>query len=174
MTDVADMVARAAHARSLRISYALGRGGRDPDATSPADERGRCDCSGLTAWLHRIDRRQVVDGAEIWLGTGGIIEDAMGPRRWYEQIDRPELGALVVYASDKAAGRPYGHVGMVTGGLTAEWDPRSLALWRALRVTHCHGPTGLVPAVEETGAGLWARHWGRRRGTTLVRRSDAR
>jgi hypothetical protein len=167
---VADMLDRARHARSLRIRYELGRGGRDPAATSPADAEGRCDCSGFTAWAHRIDRRQVVYGDEVWLGTGGIIADAAGDRRWYEPLERPELGALLVYAADKQAGRPYGHVGIVTGGLPAEWDPRSLALWKALRVTHCHGPRGLVPSIEETGAMGWARHWGQRRGTVIVRR----
>jgi hypothetical protein len=190
--DVADMLARAVHARSLtNIAYGLGRGGRDPDAASPADHRGRLDCSGLTCWMHRLDRRQLLAAARgdrpavwvdldgdgeldpavvAWLGTGGIITDALGRRRWYEPIDRPELGALLVYAADKAAGRGWGHVGMVTGGLPAEWDPRSLALWRALQVTDCHGPNGRRPGVTLVSGAGWGKLWGAGRGTLIVRR----
>jgi hypothetical protein len=189
--EVADMLLRAAHARSIKsIAYGLGKGGRDPDAQSPADRDGRLDCSGLTCWLHRLDRRQVVDGDEVWLGTGGIIADAhccapgtgpcpqcenklrlhRGKRRWYAEVDRPELGDLLVYASDKKGGRPYGHVGMVTGGLPSEWDPKVPSCWKALEVTDCHGPNGRRPGVTlVTGSG-WGRHWGARNGTIIVRR----
>jgi hypothetical protein len=170
---VDDMLARRAHAESLRdIAYGLGCGGRDPDAASPADRDGRLDCSGYTCWLHRLDRLQVVDGDEVWLGTGGIIADATGKRLWYTQIDRPEVGALLVYASDGKAGRPYGHVGMIVGGLPAEWDPKDAALWKALQVTDCHGPRGRKPGVMTVSGAGWGRHWGARRGTVIVRRVD--
>jgi hypothetical protein len=190
--DAEDALERAAIAEALtNIAYGLGRGGRDPDAASPADARGRCDCSGLTAWLHRLDRRQLLAAARgdrpnvwvdldgdgdldpavvAWLGTGGIITDALGARRWYEPVDRPELGALLVYAADPNAGRGFGHVGMVTGGLPAEWDPRSLALWRRLQVVDCHGPNGRRPGVMQVDGGGWGRVWGARRGTMIVRR----
>jgi hypothetical protein len=191
MIDVDDFLERAAHARSLRIAYGFGRGGRDPDATSPADAKGRCDCSGLTAWLHRLDRRQLLEAArgqrpdvwadldgdgdldpaiEAWLGTGGIITDALGPRRWYEPIQRPELGALVVYAPDPKAGRTYGHVEGVTGGLSAEWDPTSREVWSKLRLTGSRGPAGNTPSVQERDGLVFFRHWGKRRGTIFVRR----
>jgi hypothetical protein len=167
----ADQLLRAAHARSIKsIAYGLGRGGRKPDAESPADKDGRCDCSGLTCWIDRLDRLQVVDGEEVWLSTSGIIADAQGKRRWYVEVDRPELGDLLVYASDKKAGRPYGHVGMVTGGLPAEWDPKVPACWKALEVTDCHGPNGRRPGVSlVTGSG-WGKNWGKRNGTIIVRR----
>jgi hypothetical protein len=188
----ADMLDRAAAARRLTtIAYGFGRGGRDPDAASPADARGRLDCSGLTCWLHRLDRRQLLAAArgarpdvwvdldgdgdldpaiEAWIGTGGIITDALGPRCWYEPIERPELGALLVYAADNERGRAYGHVGMVTGGLPVEWDPRSLALWRGLEVTDCHGPNGRQPGVMVVSGAGWGKVWGARRGTLIVRR----
>ncbi len=166
-----DMLDRAAVARLITsIAYGLGKGGRDPDAKSPADKDGRLDCSGLTCWLHRLDRLQMVDGEEVWLGTGGIIADAQGHRRWYEPIERPELGALLVYASDKQRGRPYGHVGMVTGGLPCEWDPKNPACWKALQVTDCHGPNGRRPGVTTVSGAGWGKHWGQRRGTVIVRR----
>lgn len=197
MNTLAIKLARAAHARSLRITYSLGRGGRNPAAASPADAKGRLDCSGLTCWLDDLDRRQLLpwkaspgehpdewadldgDGdldpaVERWLGTSAIMEDALGPRRWYEPIDRPELGALVVYAAYPPAGRMYGHVEMITGGLPAEWIPGKAAgaieQWRQIRLTGCRGPNGNVPAVKERDGLVFFRHLGERRGTMFVRR----
>lgn len=186
---------RAALARSMRITYSLGRGGRDPEAASPADARGRLDCSGLTCWIDEIDRRQLLNAPrgvdpdawvdmdgdgdldpamERWLGTSGIMNDAIGPMHWYEPIDRPELGCLVVYAADPKAGRSYGHVEMVTGGLPAEWIagkvPEALEQWRRLRLTGCRGPNGNVPAVKERDGLVFYKHLGKRRGTMFVRR----
>lgn len=169
MIDVDDVLARAREARRQKIAYHLGAGGRRPDATTPADDHGRCDCSGLTAWLHRLDRRQVVDGRVVWLSTAGIMEDAAKARRFYEPVERPELGALLVYAADPQVSRGYGHVAAVTGGVPAEWDPSSPPAWEGLLVTHCHGPAGRCPAVEETSARLWGRLWGKRRGTMILR-----
>jgi hypothetical protein len=167
----ADQLLRAAHARSLKsIAYGLGKGGRDPDADSPADKDGRLDCSGLTCWIDRLDRLQIVNGKEVWLGTGGIIADATTDRSFYEKIDRPELGCLLVYASDKKGGRPYGHVGMVTGGLPAEWDPTAPACWKSLEVTDCHGPNGRRPGVTLVNGSGWGKNWGKRNGTIIVRR----
>jgi cell wall-associated NlpC family hydrolase len=188
MIEVDDSLARARRALGLQVRYALGRGGRDPAAATPADSRGRCDCSGFTAWCHGLDRLQLVpagggradrwvdldgDGdldpaAESWLGTGGIMEDATGPRRFYERIARPELGSLLVYAV--GGGRAFGHVGIITGGLPAEWDASSKAVWDRLRVTHCAGAHKWPRAVQETSAAPWWKAYGKERGTMIVRR----
>jgi hypothetical protein len=182
-----EFLRRAALARKLRIRYRLGTGGRRPDAETPADDQGRCDCSGLTAWLGGRDRVELMPGTrkEIWYSTRGMVDDAIGkgrytsgfshaagPRRRYRETDVPQVGDLVVYTADALTGRDYGHVAGVTGaarGMPPEWDPTSLACWRALLVTHCHGPDGLVPSVEETPATLWGRLWGRANGTVILR-----
>jgi hypothetical protein len=187
MTRADTTLSRCAIARGLQIGYGWGRGGRDPAAGTPADAKGRCDCSGFTAWALELDRLQFVPAAgrkwvrqvdldgdgdldpavDLWLGTGGIIGDARGDRRFFEPIARPELGALLVYAAGD--GRPAGHVGVITGGLPAEWDPTSKACWDRLRVTHCAKAHRWPRGVQETGAGPWWKAYGKKSGTMIVR-----
>jgi cell wall-associated NlpC family hydrolase len=188
MIKVETVLSRCDLALALRVRYGWGRGGRDPAAGTPADAKGRCDCSGYVAWALGLDRLQFVpaggkkwvrqvdldgDGdldpaVDLWLGTAGIIADARGDRLFFEPIPRPELGALVVYAAGE--GRPAGHVGVIVGGLPAEWDASSRAAWLALQVSHCASAHKWPRAIQVTGAGPWWRAYGKAGGTMFVRR----
>ncbi len=173
MTAV-DSVGRAAAARKMDIRYKLGRGGTDPTALTPADGKGRLDCSGLTSWCHGLDRVQWVDGEKRYLSTAGIRADALSAQpRWYRQVDRPALGDLVVYARHlvKLKPRLFGHVAIVTGvSRLIEWDPAYPGCWALLDVTHCAGSHKWPRAVRQTPATQWGKLWGKPHGTLIVRR----
>lgn len=110
--------ARAAAARPAR--YVLGAGGRDPRAASPLTKRNNVlgsDCVGFTSWALGHDRYQpetfeLYDG---WINTDSLMLDARGARQWYEQIDVPEPGDVVVFPSIHRDGRRVrmGHVALV-------------------------------------------------------------
>jgi hypothetical protein len=164
-----DVVGRAYSALTIPIEYRLGAGGRRPNDPSPADDQGRCDCSGFACWTLRMDRLQRVDGKDVWLSTGGMVADATGPRRWFEVIDRPEPGCLVVYRANPLVARVTGHVAVVVSARVAEWNPKDPACWKAVQIIHCHGPKGIVPAVTRSDASRFGKLWGASRGTMLLR-----
>ena len=133
--------------------YGLGRGGRKPDAVTPFDRDGLCDCSGYASWALGLDRYQPGAIGGDWISTDAIVRDATGPRRMFRAVElidaRP--GDLVVYGGRHVGGVRVriGHVGMVV-------EPG--ATWEATRVVHCHG--GKAPAVSESSAALWGRRVG--------------
>lgn len=135
--------------------YGLGRGGRHPDAVTPFDRDGLCDCSGFAAWSLGRDRKTDEIGGG-WISTDSIVADATGPRRMFRAVPIGEAapGDLVVYGGQRVGGVRVriGHVGVVV---------EAGATWDAVRVVHCHG--GKRPAVSESTAALW----GRKRGIVV-------
>ncbi len=126
-------------------------GGKDPTAPDPADRWSKpgstfvnrtCDCVGAVAWGGGWDRYQrerfahVYDG---WINTDSMRIDAHGEARCFRRIDRPEPGAIIVYASDKlhqSHGVPVGHCGGITGYHRAEWEPSDPECWNAIEVVN--------------------------------------
>ena len=141
--------------------YALGRGGRAPDAATPFDRNGEADCSGFLSWAIGLDRKSdAIDGG--WISTDSIARDATGPRRMFQLVEPGEdvrPSDVVVYPGRYVAGRrlSIGHVGLVVA-VPDGWryeGPTSLA---GLRVVHCassRAPGG--GAVRESSGAPWAR-----------------
>lgn len=149
-----DLAARTvARARSMvgRGTYRLGAGGRHPDAASPLDAAGECDCSGFASWCIGRDRKepQIVGG---WISTDSIVRDATGPRVLFQAVAPIDAapGDLVVYPGRYVDGRrvAIGHVGVVVVAADTIAD---------CRVVHCHGPSGGSPAISERDGRPWAR-----------------
>ena len=139
--------------RALRAvgtcTYSLGKGGRHPEADSPGDGEGRCDCSGYASWALGLDRKSgAIDGG--WISTDSIVRDARGPRRMFREVPIGDAkpGDLVVYPGRFVAGRRVGigHVGVIV-----EPGPTILAC----RVAHC-AASGKV-AVRVSDGRPWAR-----------------
>lgn len=116
LTSPADLLARARSALGRKIAYELGKGGLKPAAASPADGAGECDCSGYVAWCLGMSRMtehplyQAFNGG--WINTDAIVHDARRPTGFFEQLNRPRVGCLIVYPSGN--GHKVGHVGIVT------------------------------------------------------------
>jgi cell wall-associated NlpC family hydrolase len=129
--------------------YGLGKGGRHPDAPTPFDASGRCDCSGFAlAWCYGWDRYApgLIDGD--WHSTRSAYDDAKGKRRFWREVPWSEArtGDAVTYPT-----RP-GRIGHC--GVLVEIGP---TLAESL-VTHCHGGKG--PAVSVGTGALWTRKQG--------------
>lgn len=135
---------RVAFARSMvgRGRYALGAGGRDPNAPTPFIA-GRCDCSGFVAWAVGYDRKIGALAFE-WLNTDTMIIDALSENLFYELVTKEYLpGDVVVYPGidlnrDGKRDR-VGHCGVIVEGG---------ALISQCRVVHCQARRS--PAVIET------------------------
>ena len=115
-------------------AYGLGRG--TTLGPAPRDETGACDCSAFLCWCLDIRKRQTqfawlvtLNGG--WLNTDGIWWDATRESTgFFEKIDKPEPGAVVVFpgrATSKVPGPKIGHIGIVT----------SVAADGNYRVVHC-------------------------------------
>lgn len=110
--------------------YELGGGNDDPNAPTPFDKNGECDCSTFVAWCTK--RRKKVDG--VYFYTDQIEKDAKGQVKgdlgfavaWQDRAP----GDILVYG----AGPATGHMGLVSG---------------VGKVIHCR--SGKPPAVVETG-----------------------
>ncbi len=115
------------------IRYRLKRynGGRDPFADHPATWAPDwgvwvCDCAGFVCWAMGVDRFQpghetksgkLVGKYEFWGGyinTDSMIAEAERDGKWFEVIDKPEPGCLVVTRSSYKNGKRtrVGHVMM--------------------------------------------------------------
>lgn len=109
--------------------YELGGGNDDPDAPTPFDKDGECDCSTFVAWCTK--HRKKVDGVyfytdQIEADAKGQVKGDLGYRVPWE--DRAP-GDILVYG----AGPATGHMGLVSG---------------PGKVIHCR--SGKPPAVVET------------------------
>lgn len=142
-----DVVARSLERVGEQIAYGLGKGGRDPDAFDAV-----LDCSGHVAKSLGIDRFApgLIGGDWIW--TDGMLADASGPRRMFFPVTGLiEPGDIVVIPGKRSliSGRRIpGHCGVVVeGGATIS----------ACRVSHCHGPSGRIPAVGVRDGRPWRR-----------------
>lgn len=162
--------------KPMLIQYRLEagfNGGSDPFAPHPASwSFGRrtptCDCSGFVAWCCGYSRYHedfpLYGG---YVNTDSMLQDATGQKEWFEEVEYPEPGCLIVYgAIYKGTVRTrVGHVGLVTGVAAAEWDPRNPQFDRLL-VTHCSSGnvkrTGA--AIQQTTGSIWQKS-----GAKLVR-----
>ncbi|MEZ4363548.1 MAG: hypothetical protein R3B48_25455 [Kofleriaceae bacterium] len=147
-----------------RGRFLQGAGGRDPRAPGPEGARGArvgCDGPGFIAWCLGYDRYQPgFAGGWDWVEPDSMIAEAELLARWFQPLDEPETGGLIVYPSIELqhAGRVdrRGHVGLVAA-VPERW-PRGDARWAELRVIHCaaslqrrHGY-----AIGETHAVAWS------------------
>lgn len=133
----AELLARVRSAAGNQTIYKMGGGTLDPRTPSPRDEQGCCDCSAFVCWALELAKYQPglawlakVNGG--WLNTDGIWWDATRERTgFFDQLERPAVGCVLVYPSKRVSGwpgPPVGHIGIVTA-LDAEG--------RASRVIHC-------------------------------------
>lgn len=147
----------------IRYRLAAGHnGGTDPYAPHPASwsfgfRTPTLDCSGFVAWCLGLDRYQP-DSAVKWISTDGMIRDADGEQEYFSPIDRPELGAVVVYGSEWRDGRRIyvGHVGIVVCLPVRGWGPGHRQ-WSRLRVVHCSSGNDrrMGGAIQQTDASHW-------------------
>lgn len=152
--DSAAFIARARSMVGRQIVYKLGAGGMKPDAETPANGAGECDCSGFVSWGLGISR--FVRGVPWydaqhngeWLNTDAIVRDAKSHYGFFDEIDKPEVGCLIVFPKSKASPSA-GHVGIVSS-VTPDGD---------LRVIHCSSGNyaRFGHAIEETGANVFMR-----------------
>lgn len=136
------IVARARQALGHGTAYRLGAGG--VYGASTADWRYKaCDCSGFVSWVLQVQRFATWRIGATWFETSRIWKDATGPHRWFERLDDPEVGCIVVYPD---RGERQGHMGIVTRvGSASDFDvvDCSLGSWRKYR-----------DAVQERGGGI--------------------
>lgn len=120
MIEPEEVVRRALKFCGEPVIYRLGAGGRDPEADSPLDGDGACDCSGFALWcvgLHRWTKsatfiKAYTPGEKLgWLDSSAIWTDAGGAGILFELELVAEPGALIVYPDWRGS---QGHVGIVT------------------------------------------------------------
>jgi hypothetical protein len=137
-----------------RLRYVLGAGGRDPDAKSPGDLTGACDCSGFVAWCLGIDRKRPNFAGYGWVSTDSLVAAARSPGTGVGELERPEVGCLVVYPGIYKQGKRVrvGHVGIVSQ-VPAEWSGD----FGTLKVIHCSAGNQrrTKKAVQETSGTAW-------------------
>jgi hypothetical protein len=153
--DVATLLSRARSARNEGVIYWWGKGGFDPMSPGPAGQDGRCDCSGFVCWalgLSRITSHPLYvaynggGGSIGWINSDAMVHDAGRQTGFFERLDEPEPGCIVMYPK-RGSGRRYGHVGIVTrvaGGAVS-------------KVVHCSAGNFLDTgdAIQETGPGAF-------------------
>lgn len=114
---VEELLARAQSQVGQPIHYKLGAGGMSPRAASPA-AAGLLDCSGLVSWAIGRSRKTshplYVRFNGGWLDTNGIVHDATTCTGFFDRLDGPRVGAVVVFPRNTALGRPVGHCGLVS------------------------------------------------------------
>ena len=140
------------------IKYRLGYGGKNPSFAHPGEpsfgsRAWTADCSAFVAWclgLH-ASREPGFPHYSGDIATQSIWEAATKRTGWFEFVDRPEPGDLVVYPNTYLlkVRVGVGHVGLVVSASLG--DPF------ASRVIHCNGTTSrkLGYAIAETDAGIW-------------------
>lgn len=175
------VLARAWDATTKPMRYYLGAGGRDPNKPTCATSRdgiSGSDCVGFVMWALGVDRYQpkkfrFYDG---WMNTDSVIMDATRPyldstTRCWQQLTRPEPGALVIFPSLYKNGKRtrIGHVGLIVE-VPAEW-PDNLNEWSAkerlnmlklVKVIDCNASLARrlkgKAIAQTTMAALWSGH----------------
>lgn len=142
---IEEVLERARSCIDRGIRYRLGRGGMDPRATLPGRE---CDCSGFVCWCLGISRRSAHpfhanNGG--WLNTTEIVRDARVPGGVFTQLERPQIGALMVFPWKKDTP---GHVGIISGMQSSS---------AVIAVIHCSPRNGRSDSVAETGPTAFVR-----------------
>lgn len=131
---VKEFLARVRSQVGQNTIYGLGRG--TTVGPSPRDETGACDCSAFVCWCLDIRKRQTQFAwltrlNHGWFNTDGIWWDATRETTgFFEKIDAPEPGAIVVFPSNAISEQPgpkIGHVAVIT----------SVAADGSFRVVHC-------------------------------------
>ena len=113
------------------VLYGLGKGGRHPEAPTPATA-GECDCSGFLSWLLGFDRHLRIPGLS-WLESTMICNDATGRRRAFSPVD-PATAALPFVLSYPDRGGHQGHV-----ALAVERRPDGALIGVDCRWSRSHG-----------------------------------
>jgi hypothetical protein len=117
LMTTAQLLARARAAANRQVIYRLGAGGMRPDAEGPWDAQQQCDCSGFVCWALGMSRQSnhpfylKCNGG--WVNTDAIVADANHSTGFFQRIEAPIPGALIVFPSAKPA-RGVGHVGIVS------------------------------------------------------------
>jgi hypothetical protein len=126
-----EIVARARKALGHRTQYKLGRGGVYGKSSAEWTSRSS-DCSGFVSWVMQVQRFAPWRKGVVWFETTNIWRDATGPQRWFEPLDEPEVGCMVVYP-DRGNGQ--GHIGVVTSVGPTRFDvvDCSLGSWNKMR-----------------------------------------
>lgn len=140
--------------------YMLGTG----DCDTPKD--GQSDCAGFAfckCWGLRRHRPGFNKGAwasiEDDINCNSAIEDADHHKELFVPIDRPELGAFLIYPTFYLKGHPkpwIGHVAIVVA-VPPEWDP-ALSKFAELTVVQCCGPDLRKPGILKTSGVHWDNH----------------
>ncbi len=120
-------------------------GGKDPTAPDPFDRWHKPgseftnitgDCIGGASWCGGWDRYQPERFAHLydgWINTDSMIDDALGPARCFELLERPEPGAYVVAPTGAKGFEGCGHIGTITD-VPAEWDHDTADCWHRLLI----------------------------------------
>ncbi len=106
-------VTRARSCLARGIVYRNGAGGIHPEADSPADSAGECDCSGFVLWALGRSR---YDGT-LWWDTSRIADDALGAHKNFARVELEKAlpGDVLVYGDRRINGVHHeGHIGLVT------------------------------------------------------------
>lgn len=159
-----DPIDYAARALSVRDTgrYRLGAGPRDPNAPTPLNEHGECDCSAYVFWLWRRLKRLpagITAAGYSEVNTNAMVADAQGKQRVVALVPvgaEVKVGDAVVYGGLTVAGvrLKIGHTGGIVG-VPAGWSYKDTASLGALRISHCNG--GPAPAIDESNGRLWAK-----------------
>ena len=132
--DVNEFLTRARGQIGKQTVYGLGRG--TTVGPSPRDETGACDCSAFVCWCLDIRKHQTqfawlvkLNGG--WFNTDGMWWDATKETTgFFETVDKPKPGAIVVFpgkATSNLPGPKIGHVGIIS----------SVGADGSYRVVHC-------------------------------------
>ena len=179
--EVKDEVERARGQLDLGTKYRLGGGKTKPRGTTCQDEDNGCDCSAFVCWVLRLPKWQddeiwylneLNDG---WLNTDGMWLDAKRSFGFFEELDFPLPGALVVYPAHRGKmglpstpGPKIGHVGIVTevsrrqntrAGRRGSLDDVEFVPTDVKQVVHCSAGNfrGWGDAIKETDAAVFDR-----------------
>lgn len=187
--ELSEALRRARGQLGLGAIYRLGGGSTNPRSSTCLDEGHGCDCSALVAWVLKLPKWQrdeiwyldeLNDG---WLNTDGIWLDAHRRFGYFEKLEGPVPGCVVVYPGHKgrmglpeAPGPKIGHVGIVTAvkvkalhretRVGAGLHPREIDFMgtkikrtAATKVVHCSSGNfrGWGDAIQETGLAVWTK-----------------
>lgn len=115
----AEAVERAKKIAAGFSKYILGAGGRNPQAEKPFTSKNGAegsDCIGFVLWCLGLDRLQPdYPFYEGWINTDSMLMDVDGDQKYFEEVDFPFPGCVVVYPSIWKDGKMIrmGHIGLV-------------------------------------------------------------